>query len=727
MPPRTLVMFLSRLLTDAERNYWPTELEVAGLVWAVRKIRHLIESSKAKVVVYTDHSATVDICKQASLTTTSTVRLNLRLVRASQYLQRFDLDVRHKPGKSNVIPDALSRLPSTNQQATAMPPEHAELDALYSYTTTLVEMSDDFKARVVKGYQKDPAWTKVLAILYSEDKRERDAAKLSFVLGEEVAKAANEEGPDQSGDGVPAEAFSNPAMAEENDEEGSRNRLIFHVDKATGVRRLCIPDAVVKDILDIAHTAEGHMGFARCYERVASSWCIKGLTRYLRDYLKHCPECLVYQTRRHAPYGSMQPIYSPPIPFHTLTIDFILAMPLTPEGFDCIKAVTCKFSKRVTFVPGKSTWKAPEWAAALLERLELGDWGLPKALLSDRDPKFLSELWTAIFEKLDVKLLYSTAYHPQTDGQSERTNQTAEIMLRFFVAGLERPELWPRLLPRLQAIMNSSISATTGQTPNEVIYGFKPNQPLDLVAASSMPELKPPTARISAADALAFANMNAKHYYDKYHKPMFLKEGSFALLRLHKGYNIPANAAITRKLGQQYTGPFKVLRKVGNLAYELDIPTHWRVHPVFTIAMLEPSPAPGSDPYERPVPDQPASVHVEGDTSTHKSWEVDRIIDKRGDRYLIRWKGYDPSHDQWRTRSQLGNASELIKEYEDQIRQFRNQKARRLGLRTQQPAFRQAPEQLPPDPSEEASSRRRALPVPPSESRAVAVRIPTSL
>ena len=65
--------------------------------------------------------------------------------------------------------------------------------------------------------------------------------------------------------------------------------------------------------------------------------------------------------------------------------------------------------------------------------------------------------------------------------------------------------------------MNSSISAATGRAPNEVIYGFKPNQPLDLVAASSMPELKPSTARISAADALVFANMNAKHYYDKYH------------------------------------------------------------------------------------------------------------------------------------------------------------------------------------------------------------------
>ena len=191
---------------------------------------------------------------------------------------------------------------------------------------------------------------------------------------------------------------------------------------------------------------------------------------------------------------------------------------------------------------------------------------------------------------------------------------------------------------------------------------------MDLVAASALPELKPPVARISAGDALAFASMQAKHYYDKHHMPMSFKEGDSVLLRLHKGYNIPANASITRKLGQQYTGPFKVLRKVGRLAYKLDIPTHWRVHPVFTVAMLEPAPTPGSDLYERPLPEQPESVHVEGDTDTHKSWVVERIIDKEGDRYLVRWKGWSSAHDQWRTKAQLSNAMELVTEYENRAR-----------------------------------------------------------
>ncbi len=94
-------------------------------------------------------------------------------------------------------------------------------------------------------------------------------------------------------------------------------------------------------------------------------------------------------------------------------------------------SVTCKTSRKVTLIPGKNTWTAAEWAIKLLRRLHKLDWGIPKAIISDRDRKFTKELWQTLFEKLGVGLMYSTAYHPQTDGSSERTNQTVEIVLRF--------------------------------------------------------------------------------------------------------------------------------------------------------------------------------------------------------------------------------------------------------------------------------------------------------
>ena len=105
--------------------------------------------------------------------------------------------------------------------------------------------------------------------MLEDEERTEDAAKLPFVLGEE-------------------------APSEEAPSEEATGRLIYHQDKSSGVRRLCIPGTVVKEVLAVAHTAEGHMGFARCYDRVSSSWYIRGLSRYLRDYLKHYPEYLVY-------------------------------------------------------------------------------------------------------------------------------------------------------------------------------------------------------------------------------------------------------------------------------------------------------------------------------------------------------------------------------------------------------------------------------------------------
>lgn len=216
--------------------------------------------------------------------------------------------------------------------------------------------------------------------------------------------------------------------------------------------------------------------------------------------------------RRHPPYGSLQPIQSPPVPFFTLTLDFILALPLSPEGYNVLMSVTCKFSKRITLVPSKDTWPAADWAYALLARLDLIDWGLPEELITNRNPKFLSEFWMALFTKLEVKLLYSTAYHPQTDGSSERTNQTVEITLRFFVHGLLNPSVWPEILPRIQSLLNNTSSSTTGKTPNEIAYGFSTRRPLDLLAAIPTPDV---SSRLDAANAIAFATANQKEHYDQ--------------------------------------------------------------------------------------------------------------------------------------------------------------------------------------------------------------------
>ena len=703
------ILFLSRVINGAESRYWPTELELAGIVWVVRKIRHMIESSAAPTIVFTDHGAALGIAKQTSLTTSSTDKMNLRLVRASDYLQRFELVIRHKPGKQHVVPDALSRLENSYMNPAA--PDIGELDALtvyvpdqqatitYCFTVALVEMSTEFKQRLTKGYTTDPAFKHIISVL--DDNIGEGAGKLPFVRG-----------PDG---------------------------LIFRLDASTGdhaytPRRLAVPDSCIQDVLQIAH-GDGHPGYARLLQK-ASAWYIRHVAKHVREYIRHCPSCQIYQTKRHLPYGSMQPIESPPVPFHTITIDFILSLPTSAEGFDMAMPVTCKFTKRVTIVPGKSTWSAKEWAKALLNQLCLVDWGLMKVILSDRDRKFLGELWAELFKLLGVNLLYSSAYHPQTDGQSERTNQTIEIALRYYLSSLDDIRLWPTVLPRLQSYMNNSVAAATGKTPNEAAYGFTPTAALDLWKADTADPtvIDPAMARLAVSDAIAFAQMRAKFYYDQSHKPLNLAVGEYALLRLHKGYHIPS--VTSRKLGAQRVGPFKVLEKIGNLAYRMEFPPHWRIHPVISVAHLEPAPNPHNDPFKRPRPAHPPAVSMEGDVGIYT---VEKLIDRRQSRrgsgwcveYLVRWLGYGPEYDVWYNIKDLDDAANLVEECDARMGLL--SKASQRTDKAPKKAST-ATQVMPSRPTEKASTQQektgttpvtqKALAMKPSKQRAIAVMVP---
>lgn len=268
------ILFLSRVLTDAETRYWPTELEVAGIVWVVKKVRHMIEASEQPTIIYTDHSAAVSIVRQSSLNTVDVEKLNLRLVRASEYLQRFRLDVRYKPGKANIVPDALSRLASREYQPES---DESSLDALHSstiptYANVLVEMSPEFRQRVMDGYTTEARWQRISDMITRNDALDTNAAALPY----------------------------------------TRIRgLIYYKDIEKG-HRLCIPSYLYGDVFTLAHDSMGHPGYARTHERLTDSLYLPDLSKHLHEYIRHCPQCQLMQTPHHSPYGSMQPILTPP-------------------------------------------------------------------------------------------------------------------------------------------------------------------------------------------------------------------------------------------------------------------------------------------------------------------------------------------------------------------------------------------------------------------------------
>ena len=643
------IMFLSKLLNTAERNYWPTELEVAGIVWVVKKIRWMIDSILAPpVIIYTDHSAAIPISRQTTLTISSTDKLNLRLVRASQYLSSFNLILRHKAGKFNVVPDALSRLQASPIHIST---KDGVLDALHSttdiYHTTLVEMSDDFKKRLIEAYGSDASWKKILGMLTTVNN-----------------------------------GFQSPPPGIRFRE---RNGLLYYIAPSGRYEeRLCIPESMEATVFKQAHDDHQHAGFHRSYERLYRSVFIRHLNKHLREYIRHCPLCQLNQTKRHLPYGSLVPLDYPAILFHAVAMDFIVKLLTTPFGFDSLLTVTDKFFKRVLLLSGEEIYDVRRWASTFLAGLIGHDWGIPKVIISDRDSKFLSEFWTELFKALGTDLMFSAAYHSQADGQFERTNQTVEIVMRFHVTEhLEQD--WSMVLPYLQGGMNNSKNQSTGVSLNEIVYGARVNDSLSLlhdIPPEDYIRLRQ-IHRESAEDSLAFANAISKARYDSKHKAIDIQVGSQAYIKLHHGYTIPG---VHKKLSHQRVGSFPVEAKVGTLAYRLTLPSIMKIHPVISIAQLE-SAMKDSDRYERTWSEESPPVEEDGpsEDSDASSWEIETLLRKEIRRgkswYLVKWKGYGAEWNVWYAREDLVDAPRLVEEcdHRHEAQETRRSTRRRQG------------------------------------------------
>ncbi|KZZ93079.1 Ribonuclease H-like protein [Ascosphaera apis ARSEF 7405] len=627
-PPRTAVhpvLFLSKVLTNAETKLWPTELEVAAVVWLLKQAYRLIQGHKGPLILYTDHSAIVQLYHQSTMHSSTTDKTNPKLARAAEYMQRFELQIYHRPGRLHIVPDALSRLPSrlvtpTTQDDIIFNLLLQAAYPAYAYTATLVAMSDELRQRFLSGYQDDSHWRPVYQQVQQQLKK------------------------------PPAERPELPYTIEDD--------LLYTIG-LKGESRLVVPRSLIQDVIRQAHDESAHPGIERTIAQLRTV-CIHRLRHNVKLYIRHCKSCLANKTLTHKPFGALQPILATPVPFHTISIDFVTGFPVSADGFDALLTVTCKYTKRVGLIPGASNWDGIYWGRAFVSFLLSADWGIPTVIISDRDSIFLGHLWREIFSGFHTTLLHSTAYHPQTDGQSERTNMTAEIALRHVLPALDDQTSWPTILPYVQCCLNSAKSSTTGTSPHELMYGVQVANPLLRLQRRLLrqPDL---AARLESLDLAHYAMMKMKQYYDNRHEDVNLSVGSKVYIRLHKGYKI--KSPLPTKLQPQRVGPFTILERVGRLAYRLDIDASWNIHPVLSIAQLEPAPQ-DSDPFHRPV-SPPGPLSVDGDDD---HYEIERLLatrESRGRRqYLVKWKGYGDEHNVWYDEADLSHARDLIADFQ---------------------------------------------------------------
>ena len=202
---------------------------------------------------------------------------------------------------------------------------------------------------------------------------------------------------------------------------------------------------------------------------------------------------------------------------------------------------------------------------------------------------------------------------------------------------------------------------------NEIVYEFISTESADLIKSVSEPIISTKWIWQKVADAIMFSQLISKHYYDQKHKSIQFSKKSWTLLRLHQKYNISFTKKLGKKLFQQFVEFFKILQRIENLVYRLEIPNHWRIHFVFIIVQLKSVFDSNLDFYSRQRT-KPSSVHVKKNIDAIKSYVIEKIIkirtSVRDKEYLIRWKKYGPENDAWRNLSKMNNVLNLVKKYE---------------------------------------------------------------
>ena len=265
-----------------------------------------------------------------------------------------------------------------------------------------------------------------------------------------------------------------------------------------------------------------------------------------------------------------------------------------------------------------------------------------------------------VFARLGVTGSTSTAYHPQTDGQTERVNQEMEQYLRAFTD--VRQENWSALLPMAEFAHNTRAHSATRSSPFALLYGYDPefmiapSEHLSTVPAADERLEGLRRAQDDAKAALEVAAERMKTFYDRrrLEAPEFA-EGDLVWLDA-RNVNLPG----TRKLTACRLGAFPVKRQIGLMNYELDLPASLRIHPVFHISLLSKH---APDTIEGRVQVPPEAIEVDGDVE----YEVEDILNSRLNRghleFLVRWKGYSPAHDSWEPEANVVHAPALIRAF----------------------------------------------------------------
>jgi hypothetical protein len=619
------IAFYSRKMAPAELNYEIHDKELLAVVMAFKEWRVYLEGPKHKVKVYTDH--------KNLLYFTTTKKLNRRQARWAEELANYNFEILYTKGSENVKADALSR------------------------RADYLENKTDVSHAIFEQTEK--------ALTYN---RPQLAATMTI---------------------TPTELVKEIRAAYEKDAYAKRVANAEVDEASTGLDGLIrfqgyiyIPQRMTEKFIKEQHAlpAHGHQGPAKTAERISRDYYFPRLRQRVKEVLANCDTCIRNKTSRHAPYGQLKSPDTPTRAWESIAWDFVVKLPKSKEPmtevvYDSIFVTVDRLTKYVHLIPYLEASSAEE-LAYIFVKVIVANHGLPKEIISDRDTLFTSKFFTSLMARLGTKQKMSTAFHPRTDGQTERMNQTIEAILRCYVN--YKQNNWVELLPVAQFAVNSAMAETTQVSPFYANYGFDP--------VASLPPREnesPAQAAILMVDEInglqeqlaldiKFINERSAHYYNQRRSvEPTLKEGDKVyLLRRNIKTKRPSD-----KLDHKKLGPFKIKKKIGPVNYELELPRTMRIHPVFHIALLEPAPEGAPEAPRTEI--SPEFQNAE--------YEVEQILDcklVRGKKkYLVKWLGYTDAENTWEPLENFSDPEQVREFHRQNPDPPRKKEARPLGNR----------------------------------------------